>query len=239
MRAAPELLAVVGWGLSSAILFHLIRLRRAARRASHEIRGPLSALRLGFYSTARTGVGGCVSEGVVSLAPHLRRVELAIEDLERTLFRGAGRNGDIVENHELRELVLGVAESWRPAIEGRGRSLEFDWRAGDIIVRGCGSRLEQAVANLLANALEHGRGSVKVCGVRVGGRVHVEVHDRGHVRALRQDSIGRNGRKGHGLAIVSEAARKHGGHIRTEMSSEGTCVKLDLPAAETGECIAV
>ncbi len=238
MRAATELVVLVGWGLVPLLLLRISRLRREVRRASHEIRGPLSAVQLGLFSVSRDRGIGAGSASVTALAPHLRRAELALEDLECTVLCNGDRGLENAEPIVLQELVLGVVEAWRPVVEESGRYLEVDWCAGKIAVQGNGARLEQALANLLANALEHGSGPVMVRSKEVDGRVVVEVNDRGQAQVLQPDSCTDKGRRGHGLKIVSETAARHGGTVEARVSSEGTSIRMDLPAVELERCAA-
>ncbi len=236
MRATAELVVVVGWGIVPILIFRLWRLRRAVRRASHEIRGPLSAVQIGLYSVSRDRGDHVGSEGVAVLTPHLRRVELALEDLERTALCKRDRGLGNAKSIDLWELVSRVVDAWRPVIEESGRFLEVDWRAGKIAVQGDGARLEQALANLLANALEHGSGPVMVRSRQVDGRILVEVNDQGQVQLPRKAPSTEKGRRGHGLKIVSETATRHGGTVEAQVSPEGTTIWMDLPAAELERC---
>ncbi len=236
MRATVELVMLIGWGFVPMLFFRISRLRREVRRASHEIRGPLSAVQLGLFSISRDRCDSSGLSGIAALTSHLRRAELALEDLERTVLCNGDRDLDSTGSIDLQQLVLRVVGAWRPVAEESDRYLDIDWQAGDVVVRGNCARLEQALANLLANALEHGSGSVLVRSKEVDGRVHVEVNDQGQAQVLQPISrIGR-GRRGHGLKIVSETVKRHGGSVRARLSSEGTNVSIDLPIAEMERC---
>ena len=62
---------------------------------------------------------------------------------------------------------------------GGARQVALDWRAGATHVHGYAMRLTQALDNLVANAVEHGRGPVTVTGRMSGSHVSVCVLDRG------------------------------------------------------------
>ena len=96
------------------------------------------------------------------------------------------------------------------------------WPSGQVgavppeaFVRGDRVRLAQALGNLLANALEHGAGTVEVAARTLSGRVRIEVSDEGGglpapvADLARRPRAGR-GRRGRGLAIASEIAARHG-----------------------------
>jgi signal transduction histidine kinase len=107
---------------------------------------------------------------------------------------------------------------------------------GVTVVAGDPLRIVQAVANLVANAAEHGGGVVRVRVRRDGARVRVEVKDDGPglpapVAALAEAARGRSGRRGHGLAIAAAIAERHGGRLSALPSGAGARLALDLPAA--------
>jgi signal transduction histidine kinase len=103
---------------------------------------------------------------------------------------------------------------------------------GDVAVVADAGRLAQATGNLLANALEHGRGDVEVSVCVRHGRARVEVSD--HGGGLREPlpapSRGR-GQRGRGLAIAAAIAARHGGRLAAAPAVGGTTVALELPLA--------
>jgi signal transduction histidine kinase len=91
-------------------------------------------------------------------------------------------------------------------------------------VEGDADRLAQAVDNLLANAVRHGRAPVRVTVQRVEDRVEISVSDSGPgVEPSVRDRLfqrfatgGTRGGTGLGLFIVRELARAYGGDARYE-----------------------
>jgi signal transduction histidine kinase len=77
--------------------------------------------------------------------------------------------------------------------------VEIDWRAGPVRVRADRGRLAQALGNLLANAVEHGAGPIRVSAWRSGERVRLEVVNRAD--------------RGRGLRIASRAVEQSGGTL--------------------------
>lgn len=232
-------LALAGWGLAFAALAagalvvrQLERRSELVARACHELRGPLTAARLGLHL-----VGGGSEAGGGRLAAidlELRRVGLALDDLEAA--RAGRRVRDRRETIAVADLLHEAATSWRPLARAAGRDLRVDWTMSDAAVLGDRLRLAQACGNLLANALEHGQGPVCLRGRAGGGRVRIEVADHGAglpepVADLARRARGGRGRSGRGLAIASEIAARHGGRLAAAPAASGGRVVLELPAA--------
>jgi signal transduction histidine kinase len=88
-------------------------------------------------------------------------------------------------------------------------------------------RLSQVLANLTANAVEHGSGEVSLQAVETADGVRVEVRDEGG--PARSVPVAGRGR---GLKIAADAARDLGGRLTVERTEDGTVAAVDLPAAE-------
>jgi two-component sensor histidine kinase len=93
-------------------------------------------------------------------------------------------------------------------------------------------RLAQVLGNLIANATEHGVGTVDVRASRPGGAVRIEIRNRNRPRALEDVSAGRAAGRGRGLAIAERAARELGGRLRVDSTGGETRAELELPAPE-------
>jgi signal transduction histidine kinase len=109
-------------------------------------------------------------------------------------------------------------------------------------VRGSEPRIEQALLNLVDNALRHGNGSVRIETARAGDDVELHVVDDGPgfpdgfaAAAFDRFTRGERGRSGEGaglgLAIVRAIAEAHGGRAgATNMPAGGADVWISLPA---------
>jgi signal transduction histidine kinase len=90
----------------------------------------------------------------------------------------------------------------------------------------------QALDNLVANAVEHGRGPVTVRGRCDGGCVSVLVLDRG-VGLLRPlEDLGARSwraRRGHGLVVARRAVELHGGTMRPVRLDSESGIEIRLP----------
>jgi signal transduction histidine kinase len=89
-----------------------------------------------------------------------------------------------------------------------------------VAIRANHGRVAQALSNLLANAVEHGGGQIRVSGRRTSRGIRVEVRDSG---------------RGHGLAIAAKAVRDSGGTLTAARAGSGTAVAIELPLADAGE----
>jgi signal transduction histidine kinase len=94
-------------------------------------------------------------------------------------------------------------------------------------------RLAQVLGNLIANATEHGVGSVDVSTSRPAGAVRIEIRNRNRPRELDDASTALAAGRGRGLAIADRAARELGGRLTVESREGETRAELELPVAES------
>jgi signal transduction histidine kinase len=234
-----QAVALAGWVAAAAAIVVAAVASRALReraqeaaRACHELRGPLTAARLGLQLGVRTGE--LSPSRLRAIDQELGRAALALEDL------GGAPPRDLrsLERIDLRELLADSVEAWRAFAGARGVELTWRWLGGRAHAWGERLRLAQATGNLIANAIEHGGGTVEVRGRAANGTARIEVLDDGRgLPAPVAELAGRRGRgpRGHGLAIVTAIAAAHGGRIAAAPSEQGARVVLELPAATTAQ----
>lgn len=242
--------ALGGWlvagfsvALAAAIWHGLSTRMDAVARACHELRGPLTAARLGLELGTRSPEISVDRLRAIDL--ELGRAALALDDLaEAGAPKRRRRLADTVREVALDALVADSVDAWRPAAAASGIDLTLRWRTEHAMVRGDRLRLAQAIGNLIANAIEHGGGTVQVLGTSADRLLLVEVLDDGtglppRVREVvaagsggRWRSIRRRGGRGLGLAIASDVARAHGGRLRVASATSGTRMVLELPLDE-------
>jgi signal transduction histidine kinase len=205
-------------------------LHERARRVAHEVRGPLTAAGLVVHGAGRRGE--LTPAVAAQLERELRRAALALEDPHGGgAGASAGRSGAPVD---VGALLRSQAPTWRELAAVRGARLVVADAPVPLPVRADGLRLEQATTNVVANAIEHGKGEVEVEARVVEGRVRVEIRDGGpglprpslatFARRLRRRRQGR----GRGLAIASRVLAGYGGRLSPARGH----VAIDLPIAD-------
>jgi signal transduction histidine kinase len=216
----------------------LIQERTLTANASHELRTPLAILRGELELALR---------GTRSREELLAALEAAAKESDRltrladnllVLARADAGDGALALQArpvDLDELIVRVAARFAPRAEAEGR--EIDVVCEPIRLRADPVRLEQAVTNLLDNALRHGRGRVRLSARLVRGDVEIRVHDEGDglsarfaphaFERFRRGESARSGEgAGLGLAIVEAVARAHNGSAQ----ADGADVWVSLPA---------
>jgi len=234
-------LAASGAGLAAGGAWRALTGRmESVARACHELRGPLTAARLGLQLGASSGELSPARMRAIDL--ELGRAALALEDLDGVRARGLIDAWRPLEPVDLGELVADSVEAWRPAAAARSVELTGSWSGRPVSVGGDRLRLAQATGNLIANAIEHGGGVVEVRGWASAGRAHVEVRDTGPglpatvAELARRPRAGR-GTRGRGLAIASAVAASHGGRLVLAPSRRGARLVLELPTIRGGDAV--
>ena len=206
----------------------LERERRFVADASHELRTPLAMLRAELdLALRRERTPEELDKAVRSAAEETERLSRLAEDL---LVLARAEGGKLPVRREpvaAADLIAGIAERFRPRADDAGRVIETVAEDG-IVLNVDRLRAEQAVGNLVDNALRHGRGRIVVEALR-GGDTTIELHVRDAgpgfapdlvARAFEPFSRGDAARTGPGaglgLAIVDVIARAHGGSAHVE-----------------------
>lgn len=199
------------------------RRREALNRALHELRRPLQALALSRVDTSR-----------------LEPILVALDDLDGVINGSPPKREP--EQIEIRHLAEAVVSRWAAAAPGPAGRPVLRWRAEGARVVGDRAQLVRALDNLVANAIEHGRGPIEVTGARRRDRLRVIVRDGGprriepsrqllRIPAGERAHRGRDPRHGHGLEVVRRIAKAHGGRFVLRRSAAVTVAALDLPLA--------
>jgi signal transduction histidine kinase len=198
----------------------LLRAPRLAARASHEVRGPLTVASL--LLDDMIGRGDVAPQAARALDLQLQRARLAVDDLAAAA--SGSRAPDRLEVVTVCALLERIAAAWR--VDGVRVAVPAD----DRLLLIDPMRIEQAVGNLLSNALEHGAAPVEVRARVSGGRLRLEVRDSGPGLAAPLTALARRreGERGHGLAIAAGIAERHGGRLLAAPSASGATVAIEL-----------
>lgn len=247
LHAAPEEIRVLGETLNEM----LARIgasaeheRRFVADAGHQLRTPLAILKTELEVGLRDAVGeGELRQTISSALEETDRVSRLADSL---LTLALADDHDLANSRErlaLGPLVERVAAVYTPTVAARGRELHVN--ADVAFVDGDPLRLEQAIGNLIDNALLHGDGRITVTVESAPPRVRISVSDqgRGFSRAFvgrafdrfsRAADAPRNGGSGLGLSIVAAIAAAHGGGAEIGDPAQGTEISLYLPTAASG-----
>lgn len=217
----------------------LERERAFVADAGHELRTPLALLRTELELALRH------SETVEDLRDSVRAASEETDRLaqlaEALLLGARSDKGELalrLEDLAVADLLAAVTTrfEWRAA--EAGRPLEFEAPPG-MFVHGDRLRLEQALGNLVDNALRHGAGTVRLEAVPAAGTVELHVRDEGaglppdflpHAfKRFTRPSPDRGGRgSGLGLSIVHTIALAHDGSAEATTGG-GADVWITLP----------
>jgi two-component system, OmpR family, sensor kinase len=218
----------------------LARERRFVSDASHELRTPLAALRIELeLALRRERTPEELQNALRSAAEETERLAHLAEDLLVLARAGGGQLPVRPEPLPAADLLADVRERYarRAAEAGRPLQVQADDRLRLSVDR---LRAEQALGNLVENALRHGGGRILLQAHRHDGRIELHVRDQG--QGFPPDFIGHafepfsradparaGGGAGLGLAIVELIARAHGGGAHAANLDDGTDAWLELP----------
>jgi two-component system, OmpR family, sensor kinase len=218
----------------------LARERRFVSDASHELRTPLAALRVELeLALRRKRTQAELEDALRSAMEEANRLSQLAEDL-LVLARAEGSELPVRREQLVAAEVLGgVRERYARRATEADRS--FEVRVDDGLALDADRlRVEQALGNLVENALRHGRGRILLEARSSNGRVELHVQDEGDgfppgflesafEPFARSDPSRSSQGAGLGLAIVDVIARAHGGAAHAANVAGGADVWLVLP----------
>jgi two-component system, OmpR family, sensor kinase len=216
--------------------------------ASHELRTPLAILKTelelalrGERSTAE------LREALRSASEETDRLAQLADDL-LVLARSDQEGLPIrAERVDAVQILEGVRDRFALRAADHDSEVLVTPPAPDLAVVADPMRLEQALSNLVDNALRHGGGVVELSAEPADGRVELHVRDRGpgfpeafmdraFDRFSRGDHARSRGGAGLGLAIVAGVAAAHGGEAGARNRPDGgSDVWVAIPAGEPGD----
>ncbi|MDB5895014.1 MAG: two-component sensor histidine kinase [Rhodoferax sp.] len=223
--------------------------------ASHELRSPLTRIRMGIELMGSTPSPTFKDE----IARNIGELDELIEEI-LLASRLDAREADLgtVEDVDLTGLVAeecarinasfegsqaGDPDSAPAPLHAADGSEPVDQDGRPVAVRGVTKLLRRAVRNLLENARRYTTGPVTVTLQQLDGRAVLQVFDRGpgvppdqRARIFEPfyrlpGASERDGGVGLGLALVKSIAERHGGSVRCEgREGGGACFVIELPS---------
>lgn len=218
--------------------------------ASHELKTPLTPLKLQIQLLAHFISTGVIEPGkkaqeieklITSSDQQVAKLDRLVEDLLDTSRIKSGKLALQQEKVNLAEMVAEVTEEYAPQITAANCTVRLHT---DPSVYGCWDRvrIEQAITNLLSNALKYGAGKpVDITVTTKDGRAVFAIRDHGIGIARdfqekifspfeRAVSVKSFGGLGLGLYITQQIVEAHHGHISLESRpGKGSLFTVELP----------
>jgi signal transduction histidine kinase len=216
--------------------------------ASHELKTPLTALRLQLHTILRGAQrppehampAERVSRAVDVAARQTERLAKLVDTLLDVSRITAGKLELEPETVDLGAAAREIVQRLTPELAAAGCTVELRLEPG-VVGRWDRMRVDQIVTNLLTNAAKYGAG--RPIEVDVGGDEHVaRLRVRDHGIGIAENKLSRIferfergvsarefGGLGLGLYIVRQIVEAHGGSVRAESLRDGARFEVDLP----------
>ncbi len=208
------------------------RERALVSHASHELRTPLAVLKLELELALEPGRSRTeMSDALRSAAEEVDRLTRLASDLLVIASADQGQLPVRPAEIDVAHAVRAIAERFDRIARTQGRSVSASGPE-ELVARIDPDRLEQAIDNLLANALRYGAGAVEVETRERAGQIEIHVSDHGtgfpaeflpHAFEpfTRADPARTGEATGLGLSIVLAIAKAHGGSAAAENARSG------------------
>jgi len=218
-----------------------------AQNAAHELRAPLTVVRVAADLALRSGVPEDMREALTTTVRQTEHLDAVVGDLRLLAQGDADRL--VVDNSPLNlaALVRDVYAEVQSGATARGIQFELDTPA-ELTVAGEHYRLRQLLLILIDNALKYtdASGTIAILLSQQHGKAALTIRDTGagiaprHMpyifnRFYRADEAksGNGGGAGLGLAIAREIVEAHQGHIAAQSEvGKGTAFRITLPVGE-------
>ncbi|MCH9651775.1 MAG: HAMP domain-containing protein [Deltaproteobacteria bacterium] len=213
----------------------------AARRVAHEIKNPLTPIKLSAerllrkYKADQEGFGPALEESVEIIGREVAAMQHMVDEFSR-FARMPSPQPSEVDLDKLLHDTLSLYQDLKPGVEVSGKvapEVQKIWLDGE--------QIKRVLINLLDNALEatESPGTVRVAAEKSNGHLRLHVSDTGSgipdadKEKLFLPYYSTKGRgTGLGLAIVQRIVTDHHGRIRVKANQpSGTVFTLELPTS--------
>jgi two-component system OmpR family sensor kinase len=228
-------------GMLARLEVALERERTFVDDASHELRTPLALHKTELELALRYAkTPDEMRAAIVSAIVEVDRLSALAEDLLVLARSQQGKLALHLRRVRVSDLLGDVRERFSARMGESGRSLVVEAGNG-LIVDADPVRLEQALTNLIENAIEHGAGKITVRTSESDAELQIHVEDRGpgfppefldsaFERFSRADPARGGDGTGLGLAIVEAIAQAHRGSAHAaNREGSGADVWIELP----------
>ena len=233
--AGADEVAVLAQGFNAAaqrVQALLLSHKALLANASHELRSPLTRIRMGLELMDPQTASSIKEE----IARNIQELDQLVDEiLMASRLDASEADLGTIEPVDM----LGLMAEECNAV---GVALDAPADSAGLVVYGVARLLRRAVRNLLENALRHGASVVNASARRDGGSIVLAVADNGpgvpvHLRERIFEPFyrlpgasERDGGAGLGLALVKSIVVRHGGAVSCRASSRpGACFEVRLP----------
>jgi CheY-like chemotaxis protein/anti-sigma regulatory factor (Ser/Thr protein kinase) len=213
---------------------------------AHELRNPLAALRLTVELMRRDHDAGVAADDLHLIDQQVANLGRLVDDLLDVTRMRQGKINLIKAPIDLRAVAESAIQAIRPDVESKRLTLSVDVPGESVYVDGDASRLEQALVNLLDNAVKYtdARGRIGVSLEADAAQAVLRVKDTGigirpemlpcifDLFAQDESSLTRSrGGLGIGLFMVARLAEMHDGSVEAHSAGlgQGAEFRIRLP----------
>lgn len=240
---------------AAAVFYDLTKIKELERarqefvaNVSHELKTPLTSI-IGFVETLKEGAIEDAENRVKFLQiidEHSHKLRALIEDLLLLSKLESDEDRVKMERLDLEKILRKISNLFEQNLDAKKITLETELRPRPFIILGDGLLIEQALTNLLDNAIKYNRpeGKISVHGTQGPHETTIRVEDSGvgipasdlprifeRFYRVEKSRARETGGTGLGLSIVKHIVEKHRGTIEVNSAEDkGTSFTITLPS---------